>query len=45
MTQVIMQVVIEATKAVLMAIGVADNLVNNDRPVHAVPRPGGPALK
>ena len=33
MTQAIMKAVTEAAKAVIMAIGESDNLVNNTRPV------------
>ena len=42
MTQAIMQAVIEATKAGIMAIGEADK---NARQVHTVPRLDGLALK
>ena len=45
MTHAIMQAVIEATKAAIMAIREADNLVNNARPVHTGPRSGSLALK
>ena len=40
-----MQAVIKATKVAIMAIGEADTLTNNVRPVHAAPRFVGPALK
>ena len=36
--QAIVQVVIEAGKAAIMAMREAVNLVNSARPVHAVPR-------
>ena len=35
---------IEAAKAAIMAVREADNPVNNARPLHAMPRSGGPAL-
>ena len=40
MTQAIMQAVTEVAKAAIMAVREADNLVNNAKPVHAVPRSG-----
>ena len=41
----IMQAVIKAVKAAIMAKREADNSVNNARPVHAVPQPGCKHLK
>ena len=45
MTQAIMQVAIEATKAVVMAVIEVDNPVNNARPIHVMPRSGILALR
>ena len=45
MTQAIMQAVIKVTKVAIMAVREAENLVNNTRPVHTVPRSGSPVLK
>ena len=45
MTHAIMQAVIEAAKGEIMVVRVADNTVNNARPIHTTPRLGGPAFK
>ena len=37
-TQAITKVVIATARAAIMVIGQADNLVNNARPVHTVPK-------
>ena len=42
--QAIMQAVIEATKAAIMVAREADNLVCSARPIHTMPRSGGPLL-
>ena len=44
-TQVIKEAVIEATKAAIIVIRVMDNLVNNAKPINAMPRLGNPALR
>ena len=45
MTQAIMPSPIEASKADMMTIREADNLINNATPIHIILRLGGPALK
>ena len=45
MTQTLTQAVTEATKAVIMAVRDADDLVNAARPVQTIPRTGSPVLK
>ena len=45
MTQAIMQAMIEAAKAAIMAIRETDTPINNARLVHAVPKLGNRALK
>ena len=40
-----MQAVIKATKAAIIAVTEAVNPVKNARPVHAMPRAGGPELR
>ena len=45
MAEALMQAATEAAKAAFMAIREEDNMVNNARPVHKVPRSGGPMLK
>ena len=45
MMQVIIKAAIRATKAAIMAVGVADNPDNNARPIHSMPRSGVPVLR
>ena len=41
----VMQAVIKAAKAAMMAVREAENLVNNAIPMHTLPRSGIPALR
>ena len=43
--QAIMQAAIEATKAAVMVAREADNIVSSARPIHTMPRSGGPLLR
>ena len=45
MTLVIMQAVNEAAKAAIITIREADNLINNARSIHTMPRSGIPVLR
>ena len=45
MTQMIMQAAIKGTKSVIMVVREADNLVNNAKPIQAMPRSSSPVLR